>query len=84
MIDVTKVQPGDTLVWKGKCGEIRGTVVDRNGTLTAMTDDTHGFPIHLFIGSPGARLEENGERLQKELPPQIPEFKTIDEAPVLF
>lgn len=59
MIQIETVQPGDTLVWMGKCGEISGKVKRvANGMLAAFTDEVHSFPIELLCCSNGARLNE--------------------------
>lgn len=81
MIQIETVQPGDTLVWMGKCGEISGKVKRvANGMLAAFTDEVHSFPIELLCCSNGARLIE-GNRLHTTT---AEAFQTIDEAPVLF
>lgn len=89
MIQIEKVQPGDTLVWIGKCGEIRGTVKRiANGSLCAFTDEIHSLPVEILCSCPGTVLIE-GQREKKEplhsveaAPVQT--FNSISEAPVLF
>lgn len=89
MIQIEKVQPGDTLVWIGKCGEIKGTVKRiANGCLCAFTDEIHSFPVEILCGCSGIVLIE-GQREKKEplhsveaAPSQA--FNSISEAPVLF
>lgn len=89
MIQIDKVQPGDTLEWLGKCGKIRGTVKRiANGCLCAFTDEIHCLPIEALCACPGSVLIE-GQRDKKE-PLQSVEaapaqkFNSISEAPVLF
>lgn len=93
MIDVATVRAGDTLVWQGKCGDVRGEVKLRGEVLCVFTDDTHCFPIELICCSnsvrriPGGKgkVEETAPKQQQARPSAVPEkFNTIDEAPVLF
>lgn len=89
MIQIERVQAGDTMVWLGKCGEIQGKVkAVADGSLCVFTDERHNFPIELLCGCPATRLiqgEGKRETLHTETwaaPAQT--FKSISDAPVLF
>lgn len=89
MIQIDKVQPGDTLEWLGKCGKIRGTVKRiANGCLCAFTDEIHCLPIEALCACPGPVLIEgqrdNKEPLQSVEAAPAQKFNSISEAPVLF
>ena len=89
MIQIDKVQPGDTMEWLGKCGKIRGTVKRiANGCLCAFTDEIHCLPIDLLCACPGTVLIEGqrkrNEQLQSVEAAPIQTFNNISDAPVLF